>query len=227
MRGEDVSEARVTCAGLAGDRVYAFVDTENTSSFPWMTARKGPEWILFAPRFLDPPAATDANPFAEKYAVEVATPEGETFRVDAAEFVEYMQRRFGHPLRLRFSERSMMDTQPISILGLNTVRALSEETGEPLDPIRFRANFFVDWDDAGPFFEDTLVGQQLRIGEEATVMAIQKDARCKVITIDPWSAATMPKLFECVAKNHAGCVGIYGTVLREGIVRGNDTIYLI
>jgi uncharacterized protein len=227
MRGEDLSEARVTCAGLAGDRVYAFVDTENTSSFPWMTARKGPEWILFAPRFLDPPAVADANPFAENYALEVATPEGERFRVDAAEFVEYMQRRFGRPLRLRFSERSMMDTQPISILGLNTVRALSEELGESLDPIRFRANFFVDWDDARPFFEDTLVGRQLRIGEDATVMAIQKDARCKVITIDPWSAAAQPQLFECVAKTHAGCVGIYGTVLREGIVRGNDAIYLI
>ena len=41
MAGEELEEARVTFAGLAGDRVYAFIETENRTSFPWMTARHG------------------------------------------------------------------------------------------------------------------------------------------------------------------------------------------
>lgn len=227
MRGEDLSEVRVTYAGLSGDRVYAFVDTANTSSFPWMTARKGREWILFHPRFLDPAPATEETPFPERYTVEVVTPEGERFRVDAAEFTQSLENRFGRSFRLRFSERSMTDAQPVSIFGLSTVRALSEETGESLDARRFRANFYVRWADDRPFFEDTLIGQHVRIGETVTVAALKKDERCVMITLDPDSALPLPKLLECVARNHAGCAGIYGAVLSEGIVRVDDPVYSI
>ena len=227
MRGEDLEEARVTFSGLAGDRVYAFIETENRTSFPWMTARHGPDWILFHPRFLDPAPASEENPFPEKYAVEVATPDGERFRLDTSQFMQYLERRFERPLRLRFSERSMTDAQPISIFSLSTVRALSEEAGLDLDLRRFRANLYVQWDDDRPFFEDTLVGRQIRIGDAVTVMALKKDVRCKMITLDPDTAEPFPALLELVAKNHAGCAGIYGAVLHEGIVKRNDPIYLI
>ncbi len=77
MSGEGLEEARVTFAGLAGDRVYAFVETDNRTSFPWMTARHGRDWILFRPRFLDPAPPTVEIPFPEKYAAEIVTPEGD------------------------------------------------------------------------------------------------------------------------------------------------------
>lgn len=227
MRGEDLNEARLTFAGLSGDRVYAFVDTEDRSSFPWMTARKGAEWILFSPRFLNPAPATEENPFPESYAVEVTTPEGEEFRVDAPEFKQYLEKRFGRSLRLRFSERSMNDAQPVSLFGLDTVRSLSEETGKDLGMLRFRANFYVQWEDERPFFEDTLVGRTLRIGDAVTVQALKKDVRCKMITLDSETAEPFPKLLESVARNHAGCAGIYGATLHEGIVRRGDPVYLI
>ena len=37
MAGEELAEVRVTFAGITGDRVYAFVDNNNKSDFPWMT----------------------------------------------------------------------------------------------------------------------------------------------------------------------------------------------
>jgi uncharacterized protein len=227
MSGEDLEEARVTFAGLAGDRVYAFVETDNRTSFPWMTARHGHDWILFRPRFLDPVAPTDEIPFAEKYAAEVVTPEGDCFRADAPEFTQYLEKRFERSLRLRFSERSMTDAQPISVLGLSTIRALSEETGRDLDPRRFRANFYARWDSDIPFFEDTLIGRTLRIGDAVSMMPLKKDGRCVMITLDPDNASPFPPLLECVARNHGGCAGIYGAVLGEGIVRRNDPIWLI
>jgi uncharacterized protein YcbX len=227
MAGEDLDEVRVTFAGLAGDRVYAFMETDNRTSFPWMTARHGRDWILFRPRFLDPAPAPEENPFKETYAAEVATPEGQQFLVNAPELTQYLEKRFGRPLRLRFSERSMNDAQPVSIFGLGTIGRLSEETGKDLDARRFRANFYVRWDDERPFFEDTLVGRQLRIGETVTVLALEKNIRCVMITFDPDDGTPFPKLLEQVARQHAGCAGIYGTVLREGIVRRHDPVCVV
>jgi uncharacterized protein YcbX len=227
MAGEELEEARVTFAGLAGDRVYAFIETENRTSFPWMTARHGHDWIRFRPRFLDPAPPTDEIPFSERFAAEIVTPEGDRFRADAPELTQYLEKRFARPLRLRFSERSMTDAQPVSIFGLSSIRALSEETGKVLDPRRFRANFYVQWDDDRPFFEDSLVGRALRIGDNVQVMALKKDVRCVMITVDPDDASAFPQLLERVARNHGGCAGIYGAVLAEGIVRRNDPISLI
>ncbi len=227
MAGEDLQEARVTFAGLAGDRVYAFIDSRNQSDFPWMTGRQGHEMILFRPRFLDAPPVADAIPGAEKYATEVTTPEGETFRVGDPRFTEYVEKRFARSLRLRFSESSMTDSRPISIFGLATVRALSEETGIDLDARRFRANFYVRWESDRPFFEDELLGRELQVGETVALQIVKKDARCVMINLDPETAAASPVVFEKVARGHQGLAGVYGAILRAGIVRVNDPIHLI
>lgn len=227
MAGEDLEEARVTFAGLAGDRVHAFVETDNRTTFPWMTARHGHEWISFRPKFLDPPPPTEGIPFPERFAAEVVTPEGLRFRADSPDLLDHLEKRFGRSLRLRFSERSMTDAQPVSILGLGTIRGLSDETGKDLDPRRFRANFYARWDDDRAFFEDSLIGRELQIGDTVSVKALRKDARCVMITLDPDDGSPFPALFECVARNHGGCAGIYGTVLGEGIVRRGDPIWLI
>jgi uncharacterized protein YcbX len=227
MAGEDLAEARVTYAGLAGDRVHAFVDTRNQSDFPWMTGRQGREMVLFRPRFLAAPATDDGQPDTERFATEVTTPEGETFRVDDPLFAQHLEKRFNRSLRLRFSERSMTDACPVSVLSYATIQALGTETGMTLDPRRFRANFYVQWEDDRPFFEDDLVGRSLQIGETVGVQVVKKDSRCVMITLDPETAQPAKQVLETVSRKHGGCTGVYGAVLREGIVRVNDPVYLV
>jgi uncharacterized protein len=226
MAGEKLAGARVTFAGLIGDRVYAFVDTDNKSSFPWMTARQARDWLLFQPRFLDPPAIEEEIPGADRYAAEVVSPQGEKFTVGDASFTQFLEQRFNRSLRFRFSERSMTDAAPVSVIGLATVRALSEETGLTLDPRRFRANFYVRWERDEPFFEDQLVGRALRIGEDVTIQFVKKDVRCVMITLDPDTAAPSPIVLEKVTHQHDRCTGVYAAVLREGVVRAGDPVYL-
>jgi uncharacterized protein YcbX len=226
MVGEDVLAARVTFAGIVGDRVHAFVDEQDRSSFPWMTARKAREWLLLQPRFLDPPPVEEAIPPAERYAAEVLTPEGEKFTVGDANFTLYLERRFGRSLRPRFSERSMTDAAPVSLFGLASLRALSEETGLALDPRRFRANFYVRWECDDPFYENQLVGRALQIGEDVKVQVVKKDGRCVIITLDVETAECAPVVLEKVAREHGGCAGVYAAVLREGVVRAEDPVYL-
>jgi uncharacterized protein len=226
MAGEDLNEARVTFAGLSGDRVYAFIDSEAPAAFPWMTGRQGHDLILFRPRFLDAPPIQQEVPDTERFATEVTTPDGEKFRMGDPQFTENLANRFGRSLRLRFSERSMTDARPVSIIGLSTIRALSEESSLDLDARRFRANFYARWDNDSPFFEDTLVGHELQIGETVAVQVVKKDQRCIMITLDPETAVSAPHVLARVAQNHEGCTGVYGAVLREGIVKVDDPIYL-
>jgi uncharacterized protein YcbX len=226
MAGEDLEAARVTHAGLLGDRVYAFVDKQGPANFPWMTSRKGRDMILFRPRFLAPTTPEDGI-FSVDYATEVTTPEGRKARVDDPEFTRFLEERYGRALELRHSERSMTDAYPVSVLGMATVGALAEETEMNLNPLRFRANFYVQWTSDEPFFEDRFVGRQLRIGENVTIQAVKKDVRCVMVTLDPETAAPSPVVLEKVARGHAGCTGVYGAVLREGIVRANDSVYAV
>jgi uncharacterized protein YcbX len=224
MAGEDLETARVTHAGLVGDRVYAFVDAQGPANFPWMTSRKGRDLILFRPRFLAA-LPVDGGIFSADYSAEVTTPEGDNARVDDPEFKRFLEKRYGRTLQLRHSERSMTDAYPISVFGLGTIRALSGEAGLSLDPLRFRANFYVQWNTDEPFFEDSLVGRELRIGETVTIRVVKKDERGVMITLDPETAEAAPVVLEKVAREHEGCAGVYGAVLREGIVRTNDPVY--
>ncbi|HZQ90857.1 MAG TPA: hypothetical protein VFA60_03600 [Terriglobales bacterium] len=66
----------MTYGGVAGDRVFAFVDPAKTSNFPWVTAREVPEMALFRPRYLEPASEDKHFPEARTYRVEVTTPEG-------------------------------------------------------------------------------------------------------------------------------------------------------
>jgi uncharacterized protein YcbX len=230
MAGEDLKEAQVTRSGLLGDRAYAFIDERNMSDFPWMTGRQGRDMILFRARFLTLQAVADgdgAASAAKGYALEVTTPEGQTFRMGEAEFTAFLAARYARPLRLRFSEQSLTDTHPISIFGIGAAAALSEETGIELDERRFRANLYAQWNDALPYYENELVGRALRIGDTVELRVIKKDQRCVMINLDPDTAVASPVVLETVARSHESCLGVYAQVLREGIVRVGDAIQAI
>ena len=121
----------------------------------------------------------------------------------------------------------MTDCCPVSVLGLATVEGLSAETGMHLDPRRFRANFYVSWETSEPYYENSLLGKTLQIGAKLAIQVVEKDARCIMITLDPETAQPAKQVLEIVSHKHDGCVGVYGAVLREGIVRMNDPVYVV
>ena len=227
MAGEDLAEAFVSYGGLVGDRAYAFVQRDGNPEFPWLTARQVEEMLLFRPKFTAPPEAAAQYPDSTHYGVEVTTPQGQKLDVNDPRLKEELEKRLGREIWLRFSERAMTDARPVSLFGLPTAEALSQEVGLRLDPLRFRANFYAEWKSAGPYFEDTLVGRTLQVGEQCLLHVSKKDGRCKMITLDPETAAASPQVLAAVAQRHEGCVAVYLVVLREGIVREGDTISLV
>jgi uncharacterized protein YcbX len=97
----------------------------------------------------------------------------------------------------------------------------------PIDRRRFRANFYADWAEDRPYREDDLVGRTLLIGERLRLAVLERDPRCKMITIDPETGQTEPRVLLHVTKAHDGMAGVYAAVLVEGVVGPGDPIHLI
>src|SRR5688572_13085263 len=96
-----------------------------------------------------------------------------------------------------------------------------------LDKRRFRANLYMDLGSAAGFAEDRFVGRTLRLGAKAVVAILERDPRCKMITIDPETARPSPDLLRKVTREHDGMAGLYGAVLVEGTVRPGDAVELL
>ena len=59
------------------------------------------------------------------------------------------------------------------------------------------------------------------------VAVLERDPRCKIITLDPDTGEASPEVLETVAKAHEGRVGVYGAVLVEGTVHVGDEVTLL
>lgn len=227
MKGEELSEVFVHYSGLAGDRAFAFVDPANESDFPWVSARQIPEMILFEPRFVRTFPVDRRYPAREAFEIEVTTPEGQTRRLEDPAFLNELERRWGRPLVLRFSEKGNQDSRPLQLFSVDTLKLLGEEAAMAVDGRRFRANFYVEWASSKPLFEEELVGRTLQIGEKLRILIDKKDPRCVIVNLDPDTATSSPTVLKTVGKMHKGSIGVYAITRQEGVARAGDPIYLV
>jgi uncharacterized protein YcbX len=245
MQGEPLEEAFAGFAGIYGDRIYAFSDTGAAPAFPFLTSREQQKMLLYRPFFLSPdkmrrppnleeaealgPGVTAVYATGHDARVSVETPAGEKLPIDDAELLRRLRDGIGdrHHLALVRSDRSLTDCRPVSVFNVWTAHQLSDETGTTVDQRRFRANVYIDLESHQGFAENALVGRSLRIGPKATVTIVERDPRCKMITLDPDTGEQNPEIMRCVARKHDGHAGLYAAVLVEGIIRRGDQIELL
>lgn len=105
----------------------------------------------------------------------------------------------------------------LSIINLATLRELETHIGRPIDPLRFRANVYVD---GLPAWEDhDWIGKELRLGT-ATLKGFHKIPRCAATNVDPATGARdmeIPKTLQRVYDSVD--LGIYAQVTGAGSVR--------
>jgi uncharacterized protein len=245
MRGEKLQDAFIDFSGVYGDRLYAFKTPAAPAGFPFLTGRELPELLLYQPHFRHPdqahrppnlaeaeafpPGATPVYPTPDELAVDVETPAGDVLAIDNPALQDRLRTGSGgaHELTLLRSDRAMTDCRPVSLISMQTARAIGDELGMVLDQRRFRANIYVNLNDASGFTEDSFVGHSLRIGAKVVISVLERDPRCKMITLDPDTAQASPEVLRKVAKAHDGMLGIYGAVLVEGMVHPGDEITLL
>jgi uncharacterized protein YcbX len=241
MRGEQVEDVFVAYTGVMGDRLYAISSSAAPPEFPWHTNREQEEFILYSARYRHHektlrPAAMEAAfkealnppyPDGEAFALDVITPDGATLDVKDSAFLDGLSDAARGELRLHFTQKNAVDCRPLSLFSMQTLAQLEQETGLNIDKRRFRANFYVNWEQADGFYENELVNRRMKVGDRLEIMVRELDPRCKSITIDPDTAETQPRILKHIARKHDGFAGVYAAVLTEGTVRPGDQICLL
>ena len=108
----------------------------------------------------------------------------------------------------------------ISIVNLASVRDLEARVGRPIDPLRFRANVYVEGWPA--WIENDAVGRDLRIGA-AQARIFSPIVRCAATHVDPTSGERDLDLVRALHDNfgHVNC-GIYGSITAGGTIAEGD-----
>ena len=245
MRGEELPDAFAGFAGVYGDRVFALKSAAAPKGFPYLTGREQGQMLRcravyrHRERMAMPPNLAEAAALgpgitplyaeAADLMVDVETPSGEVLAIDDPRLLDLLREGVlsAPGLSLLRSERALTDCRPLSLISIQTARQLGDEVGIALDKRRFRANVYVDLALGTGFGEDAWVGRRLRIGVKAEIAVLERDPRCKMITLDPDTAEANPEVMKHVAQDHGGTVGVYAAVLVEGAIRAGDAIALL
>jgi hypothetical protein len=245
MAGESPKELFMGFSGFYGDRCYAFMNSAARKGFPYLNANVQQQMLLYRPRFRHPeraamppnlaeataiePGVNPANPEPGDLALEVMTPTGAALVVDDPALLEMLGEglRGENRLTLVRSDRALTDCRPVSLISLQTLSRIGEELGAPVDKRRFRSNVYVNLTRGRGFAEDEWVGRRLRIGPKAVVAVLERDPRCKMISLDPETGEHDPAVLRKVAQAHEAFAGVYCAVLVEGVLTAGDSIVVL
>ena len=222
MRGERLEAAALGWHGLEGDRRLALRRLEDRSGFPWLSASKLPDLLLFAPH-------RDGDGTQEELPTHVRAPDGTEMPVFGEDLAGEVGRRHGAPVQMMRLNHGIFDEASISVITLDTVAEIGRLAGRSPDVRRFRPNIVVRSFRPVPFQEDEWVGGVLSFGEGTESPAItvtMRDVRCSMVNLDPDSASAAPEVLKAVVRAHQNTAGVYGTVTRTGRLAVGQSILL-
>lgn len=222
MAGERLESAELGWHGIEGDRRLALRRVDDRSGFPWLTASKLRELILFAPQH-----ATGAAP--AELPTHVRTPEGDALPIFSDALAADIERRHGAPVQMMHLKHGVFDDATISVIATDTVEEICRLAERPADVRRFRPNVVVRLLRPAPFQEDGWLGGALSFGEGSdgpSVSVTMRDLRCSMIAIDPDSAASAPEMVKAAVRANQNQAGVYGTVIGDGRLEAGQRVFL-
>jgi len=223
MAGTTTESALLGWHGLDGDRRFAFRRLGDHSGFPWLTASRLPELLLYRPFGLDTKAG-------EPLPTHVRTPAGAKAELSSAALESEIAERCGERVELMQLKHGIFDDAAVSVISRTTIAAIGREAGLELDPRRFRANVLLETNDAAAFEEDEWVGGRLVFGESEPRPALSvtaHDVRCMMINLDPDTGRQDGRVLKAVVRLNANNAGVYGMVVQTGTIRVGETVSLV
>ena len=219
MAGEPLETAKLGWHGLEGDRRFAFRRLIDKSSFPWLTASKLPQLILYRP------FGIDANN-AEQLPTHVRTPDGNEYELRGDELREEISRLHGSDVELMNLKHGIFDESALSVISLSSVHGLEREAGREFDLRRFRPNVLLETN-GEPFEENEWVGRTLLFGDNGAALKVtMRDERCVMVNFDPDTAERDAEVMKTIVRLNENCAGVYGTVLGTGELRVGQVVSL-
>lgn len=221
MAGERLESAKIGWHGIEGDRRFAFRRLADRGSFPWLTASRLPELLLYQP-------VGRQGTAGEPVPTHVRAPDGRKHGVRDDALRQEIAARHRSDVELMHLRHGIFDDGAVSVIARGTIQGIGREAGHDADVRRFRPNIVIDT--AGePFEEDRWVGKVLEFGTEVTGPAIgvtMRDKRCVMIDLDPDTAERNAELMKAAVRLNDNFAGIYGTVVRTGEIRVGQVVRL-
>ena len=159
----------------------------------------------------------------EAVRADLGTAEGRAAieRFFAANFTQELK---GSPKILVGNGHSFSDVakKVVSIINLDSVAAIEKMVGQPVHPLRFRANLYVrGWP---AWSELDLLGRTLAIGDVRLKM-VKRIVRCAATNVDPETAARDLNIPHTLmrALGHCDC-GVYAEVVAGGTIKTDDKV---
>jgi uncharacterized protein len=133
----------------------------------------------------------------------------------------------GPPKVLHAPDHSFSDVakKVVSIINLASVAAIEAAIGAPVDPLRFRANLYIQGWRAWQEFE--LLDREITIGGSAQLGIVKRIVRCAATNVDPRAGIRDLAIPDTLMRtfDHADC-GVYAEVLTGGPIAVGDPIAL-
>jgi len=223
MAGTVTKSAFLGWHGLDGDRRFAFRRLGDDSGFPWLTASRVAELLLYHPFGLD-------GSTGEPLPTHVRTPSGRQLDLRSAELQREIAERLGSDVELMKLRNGIFDDAPVSVISLATIAGIGVEAGVDLDRRRFRANIVLETRDREPFLENGWVGGTLVFGNSEpgpAVTVTARDVRCMMVNLDPETGKQDARVMRTVVRLNKNNAGVYGTVVQTGTIRVGDPVSIV
>lgn len=220
MQGEPLQEANLYWHGLDGDRRYAFVQSGNHASFPWLTGRQLPQLVQYKPHYTTPNVINGP--------LDVTTPTKTTHNIKEDALREELAAAFGKPIHLMQLNRGVYDDTSFSLISTGTLSAISDMFDTPLDKRRFRQNLIIETAAGYPYLEEEWLGRTLTFGQREDsprITLIQRIPRCQMVNIDPDTAERDGRVLKGLAATRDACLGIHAWPVKTGRIHIGDEIF--
>ncbi|WP_162463392.1 MOSC domain-containing protein [Paenibacillus psychroresistens] len=221
--GEVLLKAELAAYGFVGDRKYAFIDESKQDFARYFTARQIPQMLQYQAEWVA--GADNKSP-----KVQVTSPQGAIFDWNEQLLTEIQQFTTSQMSQLicepEGSELMAVDCESVLLITDASLRELEQLWGKPLDQRRFRSNIKVALIEDTPFIEAEWVGRKLRIGDVELQINVECE-RCSMVTLDPDYIVKDGTLLEKIIKVNKQNFGVYASIIKPGMIRQGDAIYLI
>lgn len=253
MMGEELKAVEVTRRGCLGDRAYALMEPSTQRLGSAKVPRKWGQLFQFRAAFVEPPRAGEEPPPVRLIFPDGTVMTSDQSGADRAlsavlgrEVVLTSSATAG--LKIEYvppsadpadedvptgeyslRHQSFFDAAPIHLLTTASLDRLRELYPQGrFDVRRFRPNIVVrpESADAG-FVEESWLDRVLAIGDELQLRIRIPCTRCVMPTLPQDDLPADPGILKTIVQHNRANVGVYATVVREGVVRRGDLVRLV
>jgi uncharacterized protein YcbX len=152
-----------------------------------------------------------------------------TLEIGQVEAIFRYERRHGAPVQMTHLRGGIFDEASVSVIATDTVQEIGRLAGIGSDVRRFRPNIVIRLLRPHPFQEDEWLEGILLFGEPGEgpcVSVTMRDDRCPIVNFDPDSGRSAPEVLRSIVRTNQNNAGIYGTVIRTGLLAIGQTVRL-